>query len=55
MYDEKEILISYIESEKYEAAQEAEKKAEKKSSNAAVKAWKIIGGRNCRVCSVTVC
>ena len=41
MYDEKEILLEYIESERYEAAQEGEKKADKRTAIQMVKAGKL--------------
>ncbi len=41
MYDEKEILLEYIESERYEAAQEGEKKADKRTALQMVKAGRL--------------
>ena len=41
MYDEKEILMEYIESERYEAAQEGEKKADKRTAIQMIKAGKL--------------
>lgn len=41
MYDEKEILLEYIESERYEAAQEGEKRADKRTALQMVKAGRL--------------
>ena len=41
MYDEKEILLEYIESERYEAEQEGEKKADKRTAIQMLKTGKL--------------
>lgn len=41
MYDEKEILLEYIESERYEAEQEGEKKADKRTAIQMIKAGRM--------------
>lgn len=41
MYDEKEILLEYIESERYEAEQEGEKKADKRTAIQMIKAGRL--------------
>lgn len=41
MYDEKEILLEYIESERFEAEQEGEKKADKRTAIQMIKAGRM--------------